>query len=191
MNDRHFDLSKYRIRLIDLFRNCRVVFHPTSERATDRWLIAKASLLAHTSQITSKNLFVAARQPSTERSRRRLRESWKRLCTVVDFPREVLIAGRRNHNPDVVLAIQCPDVERMMNRTPRVRTEQGMIEVRQGEIPDHCCAGEHCLCADLHPRAPVPQARSENRPITHRGCRYHHHDGFAAGHTFRKQVGAM
>ena len=79
-------------------------------------------------QTTSRNLFVAARPPSIERSRRRLRESWKRPCTVVDFRREVLIGGRRNHNLDVVPAIPCRDVERMMNRTLRVRTEQGMIK---------------------------------------------------------------
>ena len=59
---------------------------------------------------------------------------------VVDFRREVSIGERRNHNPDVVPAIQCRDVERMMNHTPRVQTEQGMIEARQGFILARACA---------------------------------------------------
>ena len=90
--------------------------------------------MAHTSQTTSRNLFVAARQPSIERFRRRLREFSKRLSTVAVFRREVLIAGRRSLNLAVVLPILCPDVERMMNHTPRVGTEQVMIEVRQGFV---------------------------------------------------------
>ena len=53
---------------------------------------------------------------------------------VVDFLREASIGERKNHNPDVVLVIPCQDVERMMNLTPLVRTEQGMIEARQGFI---------------------------------------------------------
>lgn len=59
----------------------------------------------------------------------------------MDFRPEVSIGVRRNHNPDVVLVILCPGVERMMNHTPLVRTGQETIGVRQvkscGEIPDH------------------------------------------------------
>ena len=47
---------------------------------------------------------------------------------VVVFHREVSTAGRRNHNPDVVLVILCPDVVRMMSLTRLVRTEQVTIE---------------------------------------------------------------
>jgi hypothetical protein len=52
----------------------------------------------------------------------------KRLCTVVVFHQEASIGERRNHNPDVAQAILCLDVERMMNLTARVRTEQVTIE---------------------------------------------------------------
>lgn len=40
------------------------------------------------------------------------------------FHQEASIAGRRNHNPDVVPVILCPDVVRMMNLTLLVVTEQ-------------------------------------------------------------------
>jgi hypothetical protein len=53
---------------------------------------------------------------------------------VVDFHREVSIVGRRNHNLDVGPVIRCRDVEPMMNHMRRVRTEPGMIEVRQGLV---------------------------------------------------------
>ena len=96
--------------------------------------------MAHTSQTTSKNLFVAARQPSIERFRRRSREFSKRLSTAAVFRPEVLIAERRNPNLAVVLLILRPDVERMMNHTPLVRTEQGTIEVRQGFVFARTCA---------------------------------------------------
>ena len=45
---------------------------------------------------------------------------------VVVFHQEASIGERRNHNPDVVQAIPCLDVVRMMNLT-RVRTEQVTI----------------------------------------------------------------
>ena len=46
----------------------------------------------------------------------------------MDFHQEASIGERRNHNPDVAQAILCLDVERMMNLTARVRTEQVTIE---------------------------------------------------------------
>ena len=52
---------------------------------------------------------------------------------VVDFHREVSIGARKNHNPDVVPMILCPDVVRMMNLTPLVPTEQ-TIEAKQGKL---------------------------------------------------------
>jgi hypothetical protein len=51
---------------------------------------------------------------------------------VVVFLREVSTGGRRTHNLAGVPAIRRLAVERMMNHTPLVLTEQVMIEARQG-----------------------------------------------------------
>lgn len=132
MNDRRFDLIEVQnsaYRPVPKLQGFTVF--DRQERGDDRWLIAKASLLAHTFQITSRNLFVAAQPPSIERSRRKLHESWKRLCTVAVFLQEVSTGGRKTRNLAGVPPIRCLAVERMMNHTLLVQTGQGMIEARQ------------------------------------------------------------
>jgi len=49
----------------------------------------------------------------------------------VAFLQEVLTGERRNHNPDAVLPILCPDVVRMMNLTLLVGIEQVTSEVNR------------------------------------------------------------
>src|SRR5256885_10396097 len=111
--------SKYRIRLTDLFRICRVDFRRNT-RGDDRWQIAKAFLLAHTFRTTSRNPYVAVRPLSTERFRRRSRAFSKKRCMVAVSRRAVLIAATKNRSPAAVGLIRCLAGELMTRLTSPV-----------------------------------------------------------------------
>jgi hypothetical protein len=63
------------------------------------------------------------RPPNIELCLRRLRASWKRQCTVVVYPPEALIDGRRCRRLAVVLLIPCHVVELTTNRMELLAAE--------------------------------------------------------------------